>query len=74
MSERTDEVLISFLRQRGQSQEEIDAIVRRLAEHDATAMRASIFDSIDGGSFDLDEIIKAALENDASTDDASDDA
>ena len=63
MNDRSDDALISFLRQRGQSEEEIETIIKRLAEHDAATMRASIFDSIDGGSFDLDKIIKEALDN-----------
>jgi len=61
MNDRSDDALISFLRQRGHSDEEIDTIVKRLAQHDAASKRASIFDSIDGGSFDLDKIIKEAL-------------
>lgn len=63
MSNRTDDALIAFLRQRGHTDQEIETIVKRLAEHDAAAMRESIFDSIDGGSFDLDKIIKEALES-----------
>ncbi len=63
MTDRTDDVLIAFLRQRGHSEEEIDTIVKKLAEHDSAEQRASIFDSIDGGSFDLDKIIKEALDN-----------
>ncbi|MBP87358.1 MAG: hypothetical protein CMJ64_11660 [Planctomycetaceae bacterium] len=62
MSDKSDTVLIEFLQQRGHSQEEIDKIMKRLAEHDAESMRESIFDSIAGGSFNLDEIIKQALE------------
>jgi len=61
MNERSDDALIAFLRQRGHSEQEIETIVKRLAEHDATEMRSSIFDSIDGGTFDLDKIIKEAL-------------
>jgi len=61
MSENDDRVLIEFLQLRGHSKEEIDKIVKRLADHDASEMRQSVFDSIAGGSFNLDDIIKRAL-------------
>ena len=63
MNDRSDDALISFLRQRGSSDEEIEAIVKRLADKDAEAMRESIFDSIDAGSFDLAKMIKEMLED-----------
>jgi predicted DNA-binding protein (UPF0278 family) len=63
VSDKSDAALVEFLQQRGHSQEEIDKIVKRLAEHDAASMRQSIFDSIAGGSFNLDAIIEQALED-----------
>lgn len=61
MSEQDDQLLIEFLEQRGHSEDEIQRIVKRLAEHDAASMRQSVFDSIAGGTFDLDKIIEQAL-------------
>jgi predicted DNA-binding protein (UPF0278 family) len=61
--DNSDAALAEFLQQRGHSEEEIEKIVKRLAEHDAESMRQSIFDSIAGGSFNLDEIIQQALED-----------
>jgi hypothetical protein len=62
MSGDDDKVLAEFLQQRGHSEEEIAKITKRLAEHDVESMRESIFDSIAGGTFNLDDIIKQALE------------
>lgn len=63
MSDSDDKVLIEFLQQRGHSPEEIEKIAKRLADHDASEMRQSVFDSIAGGSFNLDDIIRQALED-----------
>lgn len=63
MSDSDDKVLTEFLQQRGHSPDEIEKIVKRLADHDASEMRQSVFDSIAGGSFNLDDIIKQALED-----------
>ncbi len=65
MNEKSDdEALVGFLRSRGHSDEEIEMIVKKLAEHDSAEMRASVFDSLDGGSFDLDKLINEALGRD----------
>lgn len=64
MNDESDDALTAFLRQRGHSDEEIAMIVKRLEEHDSAEVRASIFDSLDGGSFNLDELIKEALGDD----------
>ena len=61
MSDEEDTLLAEFLQQRGHSEAEIAKITKRLAEHDAESMRQSIFDSIAGGTFNLDDIIKQAL-------------
>ncbi|MBI2481655.1 MAG: hypothetical protein HYV60_24325 [Planctomycetia bacterium] len=63
MSDDKDKILAEFLRQRGHSEKEIAKIAKRLAEHDAKSMRESIFDSIAGGTFNLDDIIKQALDD-----------
>ncbi|HRX78162.1 MAG: hypothetical protein H6821_13880 [Planctomycetaceae bacterium] len=62
MSDDEDKILAEFLQQRGHTEDEIAKITRRLAEHDAESMRESIFDSIAGGTFNLDDIIKQALD------------
>jgi len=61
MSDDDDKILEEFLQQRGHTEEEIAKITKRLAEHDAESMRESIFDSIAGGTFNFDDIIKQAL-------------
>ena len=62
MSAEDDQLLAEFLKQRGHTDREIAKITKRLAEHDAESMRQSVFDSIAGGTFNLDDIIKQALE------------
>lgn len=62
MSDDEDKILADFLQQRGHTEDEIAKITKRLAEHDAESMRESIFDSIAGGTFNLDDIIKQALD------------
>ena len=64
MSERSDEALVEFLKLRGHSEEEIEKIVARLAMHDESMLRQSVFDSIEAGTFNLDELIKSALVED----------
>ncbi len=59
-----DKVLADFLEQRGHSAEEIVKITKKLAEHDTESVRESIFDSIAGGTFSFDDIIKQALADD----------
>jgi transposase len=61
MSDDEDRLLAEFLQQRGHSEDEVAKIAKRLAEHDAESMRESIFDSIAGGTFSIDDIIKQAL-------------
>ena len=57
-----EQQLVDYLKQRGHSQADIDKILKRLADHDEQTFRQSVFDSIEGGSFDLEAIIKEALE------------
>jgi hypothetical protein len=54
--------LVEYLKQRGHSDEEVAKILARIAEYDKDTVRQSVFDSIDQGQFDLDAIIKEALE------------
>ncbi|MBC8354945.1 MAG: hypothetical protein H8E66_23450 [Planctomycetes bacterium] len=63
MSDDEDKILEEFLQQRGHTEEEVAKITKRLAARDAESMRESIFDSIAGGTFNLDDIIKQALED-----------
>ena len=56
--------LRTFLQQRGHSESEIEKVVEKLGQHDSDVLRQSVFDSIAAGSFDLEAIIKEALEGD----------
>lgn len=53
--------IIDWLEQRGHSPSEIEQIMQRLDEYDAGAVRASIFDSVDAGQFDIEAIIREAV-------------
>lgn len=64
MSADDDKILDDFLKQRGHTDQEIIKIKKRMAAHDSDAVRESIFDSIAGGTFNFDDIIKQALEGD----------
>ncbi|MDP6448043.1 MAG: hypothetical protein QGG36_01665 [Pirellulaceae bacterium] len=64
--------LRQYLEQRGEhTPDEIAKILARLAQYDADVMRQSVFDSIDGGGFDLDTIIQDALGDEESPSDES---
>ena len=57
-----EQQLVEYLKQRGHSQGDVDKILKRLADHDEETFRHSVFDSIESGSFNLEAIIKEALE------------
>ena len=57
-----EQQLVEYLKQRGHSQADIEKIVKRLADHDQEMFRQSVFDSIESGSFNLEAIIKEALD------------
>ncbi len=50
--------IIDWLKQRNHSPSEIEQIMQRLDAYDASAVRASIFDSVDAGQFDIEAIIR----------------
>lgn len=54
--------LTDFLRLRGHNDDDIQKILAKLAERDSLTARESVFDSIEAGTFNLDAIIREALE------------
>ena len=62
MSDDDSKELAEFLQRRGHTQEEIDKILGKLDSYDDDVQRQSIFDSIESGGFDLDRVIREALE------------
>lgn len=63
MSQQDDQIIIDFLKQRGHSDEEVQKVLKRLEQYDDATMRQSVFDSIAGGGFDIDQIIDDALKD-----------
>ncbi|MCO6045687.1 hypothetical protein NG895_17455 [Aeoliella sp. ICT_H6.2] len=53
--------LVAWLENQGHSQEEIEKILVKVADYDAKTVHESIFDSIEGGAFDIQQIIDDAL-------------
>lgn len=53
--------LIAWLENQGHSQDDIEKILAKVAEYDAKTVHESIFDSIDEGDFDIQQIIDEAL-------------
>ena len=56
--------IIDWLKQRNHSPSEVEQIMHRLDAYDASAVRASIFDSADAGQFDIEAIIRQVTEAD----------
>lgn len=54
--------LTDFLRLRGHNDDEVQKILAKLAERDSLTARESVFDSIEAGTFNLDAIIREALQ------------
>ena len=54
--------LIAWLEEQGHTPAEIDKIMAKVAEYDARTMHESIFDSIDSGTIDIEQIVREALE------------
>jgi len=65
--------IVNWLKQRGHSSAEVEQILRRLDDYDAGAVRASIFDSVDAGQFDIEAIIREVTEADATEKDEAGD-
>jgi len=53
--------ILSYLSERGFSDEEIEKIVAKLKEYDEQMRHKSVFDSLEDGNFNLEKIIKEAL-------------
>ena len=63
--------IVNWLEQRGHSSDQIEQILRRLDDYDAGAVRASIFDSVDAGDFDIEAIIREVTQTDKPPSDES---
>ena len=55
------EELVGWLRERGHTPDEIEKILAKVDEYDSQAVRESIFDSVDDGTFDFAKLIEEAL-------------
>lgn len=55
------EELVTWLKDRGHTPDEIAKILDKVAEYDARTINESIFDSIDSGDFNLAALIQEAL-------------
>jgi len=53
--------LVEWLQEQKYSAAEIEKILAKVAVYDSQTLHESIFDSIDGGDFSIDGIIKEAL-------------
>ena len=60
MSDDND-VVIRFLKERGYSETDIQRVIKKLEEYEDKTLRQSVFDSIDSGGFNIDQIIQDAL-------------
>ena len=59
--DRDNSEILSYLSERGFSEEEIEKIVAKMKEYDERMRHKSVFDSLEDGNFNLDKIIKEAL-------------
>jgi len=50
-----------WLSERGHTPEEIEKIMRQLAQFDAKTVRSALFESIQSGEFNIEDVIKKAL-------------
>ncbi|MEM9367408.1 MAG: hypothetical protein AAGD07_15565 [Planctomycetota bacterium] len=57
---KQDESLRQTLSELGHSPEMVEVIMKKLEAYDREMLHASVFDSIENGSFDLDQIVKEA--------------
>ena len=53
--------LIEWLQSQGHNEQEINRILKKVAEYDNRTISESIFDSIDSGDFDIGSLIDEAL-------------
>jgi len=68
MSDDSRKQIVEWLASRNHSADEIEQIMARLDQYEAEVVRASIFDSVDTGQFDIEAIIRDALETDDQSD------
>ncbi len=54
--------IVQWLTDRGHAPNEIEKIMKQLSQYDAQMVRDSLFDSIEMGGFDMEAIIREALE------------
>ncbi len=55
--------LIEQLKSQGHDQATIERVLEKLRKYDEDTIRQSVFDSIEGGTFDLDAIIQQAIDS-----------
>lgn len=61
MSETRHAQLITWLEDQGHTEDEIEKILAKLDDYDARTVHESVFDSIDSGHMNLEQIIKEAI-------------
>ena len=54
--------LVAWLQSQGHTPDEVEKVLRKVAEYDEQTLHESVFDSIDSGALDLAAIIKDALD------------
>jgi hypothetical protein len=57
----TSAMIAEWLKGRGYSEEEVQKILAKLADHDHATLSDAVFDSIGGGGKTLDQIIDEVL-------------
>ncbi len=55
-------LLIEWLKQRGQTEEEIERILAKVRQYDEQTMHDSVMDSIGSGRMTLEALVQQALE------------
>ena len=61
--DESNRIVAEFLRARGYGEDDIKKVIDKLAKYEDETLRKSGFDSIDGGGFDIDALIRDALED-----------
>ena len=57
--------LIAWLEDQGHSPAEVERVLAKVAEYDRRTVHDSVFDAIESGAFDLQTIVREALEESA---------
>jgi hypothetical protein len=63
---KENQEIVGWLKQRGHSPEEIEKILEKLTAYDQAVVRDALFDSMNSGSFDIEEVIRQALREEQS--------